>query len=127
MNAVLLKRQVLAMAASLVVASAAQAQGSASSSGATGTGGPSAQMHAQMMKGMQQMQSMQMSGDMDRDFAMMMRDHHKQGIEMARMQIEHGKDPKMREMAKKTMADQQKEVKEFDRWLASNKDGSAKK
>lgn len=87
----------------------------------------SADMHKSMMDSMKDMQSMPMTGDVDRDFAMMMRQHHKSGVEMARHEVEHGKDAKMRAMAKKIMAAQQKEVKEFDRWLDSHPKGAASK
>ena len=32
---------------------------------------------------------------------------------------EHGKDPKTKEMARKIIASQKKEIAEFDKWLAS--------
>lgn len=76
---------------------------------------------------MKQMQSMQPTGNLDHDFATMMRQHHQSGIEMARHEAEHGKDPKMREMAKKIMASQQREIKEFDRWLQSHQGKGAEK
>ena len=53
----------------------------------------SKQMHEQMMGGMEKMQSMPMSGDMDKDFAMMMRQHHLSGIEMAQKELDSGKNP----------------------------------
>lgn len=80
--------------------------------------GPSHEMHRRMMDSMKDMQGMTPSGDMDRDFATMMRRHHQSGIEMARQEIAHGKDPKMKEMARKILASQQKEAREFEQWLA---------
>ena len=44
-------------------------------------------MKQSMMKGVDGMQKMQMTGDSDKDFAMMMKMHHQQGVEMAQMQI----------------------------------------
>lgn len=41
-------------------------------------------LHRAMSDSMQRMQSMQSSGDPDRDFATMMREHHRGGVEMAR-------------------------------------------
>jgi uncharacterized protein (DUF305 family) len=89
--------------------------------GRGGMGGHSQQMHDAMMGGMQKMQGMSMSGDTDKDFAMMMRMHHQQGLEMARLQAQHGKDKQMRAMAQKIMKEQQKEIAEFDRWLGKHK------
>lgn len=80
--------------------------------------GPSHEMHRRMMDSMKDMQGMTPSGDLDRDFATMMRRHHQSGIEMARQEIAHGKDPKMKEMARKILASQQKESREFEQWLA---------
>lgn len=77
----------------------------------------SAQMHHMMQQGIQDMQSMPMSGDMDHDFVMMMKHHHQQGIKMAQMEMEHGKDPQAKAMAKKIIASQQEEIKKFDQWL----------
>ena len=84
-----------------------------------GGGGASMEMHKSMMQGMKEMQSMKPSGNMDQDFAMMMRHHHAKGIEMAQHELKHGKDPKMREMAQKIVDNQKKEIAEFDQWLKS--------
>ena len=99
---------------------------SAAASGAMMMGGGnmnhgSQQMRASMMDGMHRMQDMQMSGDNDKDFARMMRMHHQQAVEMAKAQVQHGKDKEMRAMAQKIMLDQQKEIAEFDRWLDKHK------
>lgn len=48
---------------------------------------PSGQMHSIMSR---PMSSMAMTENVDRDFAVMMMDHHGQAIEMARVVIEHG-------------------------------------
>ena len=84
-------------------------------------GGGSEKMMQAMQEGMKDMQSMPMSGDTDKDFAMMMRKHHQDGIKVAQAQLESGKDPKMREMAKKIVESQRKETREFDEWLAKHK------
>lgn len=89
------------------------------SKGGAGAGGASMEMHKNMMRGMKEMQGMKMSGNMDHDFAMMMRHHHRQGIEMAQHELKHGKDAKMREMAQKIMDNQKKEIAEFDDWMKS--------
>ena len=92
-----------------------------------GGSGPAMEMHKSMMKGMKDMQGMKPSGNMDHDFAMMMRHHHIQGIEMAQHELKHGKDAKMREMAQKIVDMQKKEVAELDEWLKSNPNASSKK
>lgn len=78
-------------------------------------------MKATMMMGMDSMQKMQASGDVDKDFAMMMKLHHQQAVDMAEMQIAHGKSPAMKTMARQIIAAQQKEIAAFDAWLAKQK------
>ncbi len=78
-------------------------------------------MHGSMMGMMKSMESMKMSGDADKDFATMMKVHHQGAIDMAQMELKSGKDAKMRAMAKRIIKDQQKEIKEFDRWLDKRK------
>ena len=78
-------------------------------------------MKQSMKSGMDSMQNMQMSGDMDKDFAMMMKIHHQGALDMAKMELAHGKSPAMKAMAKKIIAAQKKEIAEFDRCLAKQK------
>jgi uncharacterized protein (DUF305 family) len=77
-------------------------------------------MHS-MDSGMQEMKSMTMTGDVDKDFAMMMKMHHQHGIDMAKIEMEQGKSPEMKAMAKKIIAAQKKEIAELDKWLAKQK------
>ena len=85
-----------------------------------GTAG-SHDMKASMMMGMEGMQKMSMSGDTDKDFAMMMKMHHQQALNMAEMQLAHGKSPEMKTMAKQIIVAQKKEIAQFDKWLAKQK------
>jgi uncharacterized protein (DUF305 family) len=91
------------------------------SSGAAGMGQGSQEMHQRMMHGAKTMQDMPMSGDVDKDFAMMMRAHHQQAVEMAQVQVQKGKSPELKKMAQKIIADQKKEIAQFDNWLAAHK------
>ena len=74
-----------------------------------------------MMTGMDDIQKMQMSGDTDKDFAMMMKMHHQKGLKMAQMQLDQGKSPEMKAMAKQIVVAQKKEIAQFDQWLAKHK------
>ena len=74
----------------------------------------------QLMMGMDRMHKMKMSGDTDKDFAMMMKIHHQGAIDMAQMELAHGKSPAMKAMAKQIIAAQKKEIAQFDRWLATH-------
>ena len=81
----------------------------------------SMEMHKSMMKGMKEMEAMKSSGNADYDFAMMMRMHHQSALDMANVELQQGKDPKLRSMAKGIITSQKKEIKEFDQWLAKHK------
>lgn len=78
-------------------------------------------MKGSMMIGMEEMQKMPMSGDTDKDFAMMMKIHHQQALNMAEMQLKTGKSPEMKAMAKQIIVAQKKEIAQFDKWLAKQK------
>lgn len=78
-------------------------------------------MKKSMMTGMDGMNKMTMSGDIDKDFAMMMKIHHQQAVDMSEMELAHGKSPEMKAMAKQIIAAQKKEIAKFDQWLAKQK------
>lgn len=117
--------RVLLFAATFAIATATTAQTSPSAGmpmapSVSGKGAAGDMKHS-MMASMDSMQRMQMSGDTDRDFAMMMKQHHQGAIDMAEMQLANGKSPELKAMARKIIADQKKEIAEFDRWLAKHK------
>ena len=61
----------------------------------------STDMQAHMKKSMENMQSMSMARNPDKDFASLMRMNHQCGVEMAQMQLEQGKNAEMKALAKK--------------------------
>ena len=69
----------------------------------------------------EKMKSMPMSGDVDYDFAMMMRIHHQGALDMAKSELDNGKNPEMRTMAKKIIAAQKKEIAQLEKWIAKHK------
>lgn len=77
------------------------------------------QKHMSMMQ--DKMKSMQMSGDVDRDFATMMASHHQDGISMAKMEVKNGMSAELKKMAQKSIDDQQKDIAELQGWLSTNK------
>ena len=83
-------------------------------------------MRKSMSGMMKDMQGMTISGDPDRDFATLMRMHHQGALDMAQAELDSGKDPQLKSMAKKIIASQQKEIKEFDQWLAKHGTAPAK-
>lgn len=82
--------------------------------------GSESMMHS-MQDGMKKMESMKISGDIDKDFAMMMKMHHQQALDMAQIEIAQGKSPEMKVMAKKIVSAQKKEIAEFEAWLSKQK------
>ena len=66
------------------------------------------------------MSSMQMTGNADVDFAMMMRIHHLGAIDMAQAELKNGKAPEMRKLAQNIIAAQKKEITQLDKFLAKN-------
>lgn len=65
----------------------------------------------------QAMEKMSMSGNPDMDFAMMMIPHHQGAIDMAKVELQYGTDPKLREMAQMIIDAQQKEIAELQDWI----------
>lgn len=66
------------------------------------------------------MSSMEMSGDADVDFARGMIPHHQAAIDMAKIELEHGKNPEMRKLAEEVIAAQEAEIKSMQAWLEAN-------
>ena len=85
-----------------------------------GNSGSEEMKHAMMM-GMDNMQKMPLSGKTDQDFATMMKMHHQQGVDMAKIELAQGKSPVMKAMARQIITAQQKEIVRFDQWLAKQK------
>lgn len=77
-------------------------------------------MKGMMKESNDKMAGMQMSGNPDIDFAMMMREHHMGALHMAEAELKDGKDARMRDMAKKIIAAQKKEIAQFDAFLAKH-------
>ena len=57
------------------------------------------------------------SGNRDIDFAKLMLPHHQAAVDMARIQLQYGRDPEMRSLAEKILADQQSEIRFIEHWL----------
>ena len=69
--------------------------------------------NAQMSRAMELMDRDMMvapSGDPDRDFAAMMIPHHQGAVDMARIQLQFGKDPVLRRLAQGIIVEQLQEI-----------------
>lgn len=89
----------------------------------TGTG---MDMKPMMMDMQSKMSAMKSSGNMDVDFAMMMRLHHQSAITMAEAELKNGKNAQMRKMAKDIINAQKKEISMFDKFLAKHSEAGMK-
>ena len=61
-----------------------------------------------------------MTGDPDKDFAMMMLPHHQGAIDMAKVELKYGKDPTLRALAEEIIEAQEKEIKDIKEWIAAH-------
>lgn len=109
-----------------LVAAAAQVQTSAPAAASArmrrkypqhGPAGPG-DIEPATMTGMDSIQKTTMSGDTHKDFATMMKMLLQQAVEMAQIELAHGKSPAMKAMAGMIILAQQKEIARLDQWLA---------
>lgn len=84
-------------------------------------GGEESDLSSALKMEMTTMSSMQMTGNTDKDYAMMMKAHHEDAIKMSKAEIDHGHHAELKKMAQKMMDDDTKEVKEFERFLSAMK------
>ncbi|WP_019171885.1 CopM family metallochaperone [Pseudaminobacter salicylatoxidans] len=61
------------------------------------------------------------TGDPDVDFAIGMIPHHQAAIDMARVQLEYGKDPEIRKLSEEIIKAQEAEIGQLQDWLAAHK------
>lgn len=76
------------------------------------------EMDAGMAKMMNDMHAGGYSGNTDADFLSMMIPHHEGAVEMARLELIHGRDPLTRKLAEEIIASQQVEIEAMRRRLA---------
>ncbi len=68
--------------------------------------------HHKMMKDM----DITPTGDADADFVAMMIPHHEGAVDMAKIELQYGKDPELRKLAENIVAAQEKEIAFMKEW-----------
>jgi uncharacterized protein (DUF305 family) len=71
-----------------------------------------AKMHKDMM--------VEMTGNADVDFVRGMIPHHQGAIDMAKIELQYGKDPEIRKLAEAVIKAQEAEIAEMNAWLSEN-------
>ena len=80
----------------------------------------SAEMNSIMDEMDSKMKNMKMPADLDHAFATMMIDHHQAAIDLANLEIKHGKMEKVKAIAEKIVTDSEKDISELKTWLTSH-------
>ena len=76
------------------------------------------ELHETMKKMIDEMHSVNLSGNTDRNYVQLMIPHHEAAVTMANDDISHGNQSKLKIMAQKMVADQTREIQEFKVFLA---------
>jgi uncharacterized protein (DUF305 family) len=81
---------------------------------------PADQAFAASMQTMMNAMHVKPTGKPDEDFARMMIPHHQGAIDMAKIELQYGIDPELRQLATDIVAAQDKEIAQMKAWLAKN-------
>ena len=80
-----------------------------------------ADMQNMMTDMMAKMNNMELTGNTDKDFIVLMIPHHEAAVKMAQDELTHGLQPELKKMAQKMIMDQTNEIDQFKTWLAKQK------
>jgi uncharacterized protein (DUF305 family) len=108
----------------MLAAGAALAQAPQSMPGMHGSAGadaPSSKAYMQAMMRMHQGMDITYTGDADHDFVTGMIPHHQGAVDMAKIELQYGKDPELRRLAQDIVAAQEKEITFMNAWLAKHR------
>lgn len=77
---------------------------------------PATTAYRQAMERMHMRMDIPYTGDADKDFAAGMIPHHQGAIDMARIELQYGKDPELKKLARNVVTAQEKEIAFLKRW-----------
>lgn len=86
----------------------------------TGEESPSSKAFAKANEKMHRDMAMKLTGNADVDFVKGMIPHHQGAIDMAKVVLEHGKDPELKTLAREIIEAQEKEIVWMKDWLVRN-------
>lgn len=81
---------------------------------------PSSKAFAEANARMHKDMAVPLTGNADVDFVQGMIPHHQGAIDMAKIVLEHGKDPEIRKLAEEVIKAQEGEIAMMKAWLAKN-------
>lgn len=118
-----MKKTALLLSATLLFAPAAFAETVTHSGGHAGhmmSDDAATQAYRDANMAMHQGMDIEFTGNADVDFVRGMIAHHQGAIDMAKIVLEHGKDPEIRKLAEGIVAAQESEIAFMKEWLAKN-------
>ena len=84
------------------------------------TGSPATEAYRAANLAMHEAMNIEFSDSADVDFARGMIGHHRGAIDMARIVLEHGEDPELRQLAEEIIEAQEAEIAFLQNWIAEN-------
>lgn len=81
----------------------------------------STKKYQQINDNMHKSMDIKFTGDADKDFLAAMIPHHQGAVEMAEVVLQHGKNPKIRQLAQEIITMQKKEIAEMKQLLKESK------
>lgn len=86
----------------------------------TTTADPMEQLRSATEGTMEQLQQEQLNGDADHDFAHILILHHQDAIEMANVELQHGQNQQVKEIAQKIVDNNKQQIAELQTWTQNN-------